>query len=154
MAFTATVLPSSDPTLQINVSGTTANGVAFSGAMTFSLFDTIAPETVAGIESLVNSGLYNGASFYRSVTSTGFQLIQGGIEMTSGKSDTTKLPDEFNVAAAFNSSGLMAMANAGPGTATSEFFITAPNIPLDQDPLELNYGYTIFGQLLTGQKHL
>jgi cyclophilin family peptidyl-prolyl cis-trans isomerase len=149
--FTTTVLPSADPTLQLNVSGTTAGGVAFSGAMTFSLFQTIAPQTVAGIESLVNSGLYNGASFYRSVTSTGFQLIQGGIEMTSGKSDTTDLPDEFNVAAAFNSSGLLAMANAGPGTATSEFFITAPNIPLDQDPLELNYGYTIFGQLLTGQ---
>ncbi len=139
-----------NPTLQLTVHGVTANNVPFSGTMTFQLFENIAPQTVQGIISNVQAGLYNGASFYRSETSDSFQLIQGGIEKTTGKSDTTVLPDEFNVDASFNSSGLLAMANAGPGTATSEFFITAPNRPLANDPQSLNFGYTIFGQILTG----
>ncbi len=146
---TATIL-SGNPTLELNVSGTTAGGNAFSGAITFQLFKNIAPQTVQGIIDQVNAGLYNGASFYRMETASTFQLIQGGIEKTTGKSDTTVLPDEFNVAAGFNSSGLLAMANGGPGTATSEFFVTAPNRPLADDPQTLNYGYTIFGQILTG----
>ena len=82
-------------------------------------------------------------------------MIQGGIEPPSGlipgKSAAPVLPDEFNVAASFNSPGLLAMANAGPGTASSEFFVMSPSVPLDQEPQELNFGYTIFGQLLTGQ---
>ena len=145
---TATVLPTTDPTLDINVSGTTAGGVSFSGDMTFSLFSTIAPQTVKGIESLVANNVYTDATFYRAVSSTGFQIIQGGVG--SKASSEPNIPDEFNVAGTFNSSGLLAMANAGPGTASSEFFVTA-DIPLDQDPLELNGGYTVFGQLLTGQ---
>ena len=140
-----------NPTLQFSVSGTDVNGAAFSGTMTFQLFENIAPQTVQGIINQVNAGLYDGSSFYRMETSPTFQLIQGGIEMTSGKSDTTVLPDEFNVDATFNSSGLLAMANAGLGTATSEFFVTAPNRPLADDPQALNFGYTIFGQLITGQ---
>ena len=97
-------------------------------------------------------GLYNGASFYRSETSTGFQLIQGGIEMTQGKTAPPTIADEFNQQAAFNSPGLLAMANTGqPNSGSSEFFITAPNEPLVDEPQSLNYGYTVFGQLLTGQ---
>ncbi len=141
---------SGNPTLQMTVHGQTAGGTAFSGTMTFQLFANIAPQTVQGIMSQVNAGLYNGASFYRMETASDFQLIQGGIEKTAGKTDNTILPDEFNVNASFNSSGLLAMANAGPGTATSEFFITAPNRSLSNDPQSLNFGYTIFGQILTG----
>ncbi|HEX3724998.1 MAG TPA: peptidylprolyl isomerase, partial [Pirellulales bacterium] len=146
---TATVL-AGNPTLEMTVHGTTAGGQTFSGTMTFQLFENIAPQTVQGIIDQVNAGLYNGASFYRMETASTFELIQGGIEQTPSKSDSTILPDEFNVAATFNSSGLLAMANAGPGTATSEFFITGPNRPLADDPQSLNYGYTIFGQILTG----
>ena len=147
---TVTVM-SGNPTLEMTVHGTDASGNPFSGTLTFQLFQNIAPQTVQGIINQVNSGLYNGASFYRMETSSSFQLIQGGIEMTSGKSDTTVLPDEFNVNATFNSSGMLAMANAGAGTATSEFFVTAPNRPLVDDPQSLNFGYTIFGQLISGQ---
>ena len=139
-----------NPTLSMTVHGTTANNQAFSGTMTFQLFENIAPQTVQGIINQVTAGLYNNATFYRMETASNFQLIQGGIEKSPAKSDTTVLPDEFNVSASFNSSGLLAMANAGPNTATSEFFITAPNRPLTDDPQGLNYGYTIFGQILTG----
>ncbi len=142
---------SGNPVLSMTVSGTTAGGQAFSGTMTFQLFNNIAPTTVQGIINQVNAGLYNGASYYRMETQTGFQLIQGGIEKTAGKSDTTVLPDAFNEAAAFNSPGLLAMASAGPNTATSEFFLTGPSVPLANEPQVLNYAYTVFGQLLTGQ---
>ena len=149
------VLPSSNPIIEMTVSGTTGEGQSFSGEMTFELFANIAPQTVAGIVKLIDDGVYNGAEFYRSETSTGFQLIQGGIEppsgLISGKTAAPVLPDEFNVAASFNSPGLLAMANAGPGTASSEFFVMSPSVPLSQEPQELNFGYTIFGQLLSGQ---
>ena len=140
-----------NPTLELDVSGTDSTGHAFSGTMTFQLFQNIAPQTVQGIINQVNAGLYNGSSFYRMETASNFQLIQGGIEKTPGKTDSTVLPDEFNAAATYNSPGLLAMANAGPGTATSEFFVTGPMQPLADEPQFLNFGYTIFGQLLTGQ---
>jgi cyclophilin family peptidyl-prolyl cis-trans isomerase len=148
----ATVL-TGNPTLELDVSGTTAGGQAFSGTMTFQLFENIAPQTVQAIINDVNSGLYNGASFYRAETSTDFELIQGGVEMTSGKTLPADIPDEFNVAASFNSGGLLAMANTGQANSgSSEFFVTAPNVPLANEPQSsLNYGYTIFGQILTGQ---
>ena len=142
---------SGNPTLELNVSGTDKNGQAFSGTLTFQLFENIAPETVQGIMSLVNSGLYNGASFYRMETGTGFQLIQGGIEMTSGKSDNTTLPNEYNAQAAYYSPGLLAMAATQSFQATSEFFAMARNLPLSEEPQFLNFNYAIFGQLITGQ---
>ncbi len=142
---------SGNPTLQLTVDGTDVNGDPFSGTMTFQLFANIAPQTVQGIIDKVNAGLYDGASIYRMETDPTFTLIQGGILETPGKSDTTILPDEFNVDATYNSPGMLGMANAGPGTATSEFFVTAPNSPLADDPQFLNFDFTIFGQLVTGQ---
>jgi len=114
----ATVL-TGNPTLEIDVSGTDAQGHAFSGAMTFQLFENIAPQTVQAIINDVSAGLYNGASFYRAETTTGFQLIQGGVEMTSGKTMPPNINDEFNAAAVFNSGGLLAMANTGAANSGS-----------------------------------
>jgi len=132
---------SGNPTLSMTVHGTTAGSVAFSGTMTFQLFAGIAPQTVAAIVARANAHFYDGATFYRMETSAGFQLIQGGTGGTG-----SNLPDEFNVAASFNSSGLLAMANTGAANSgSSEFFVTAPNRPLANDPQALNYGYTIFG---------
>jgi cyclophilin family peptidyl-prolyl cis-trans isomerase len=150
VATVLTTTASTNPELQLTVHGTDASNQAFSGTITFQLFKNVAPQTVAGIVTKVNAGLYTGTSFYRMETATGFKLIQGGISRTTGKTDTTNLPDEFSASTAFNSSGLLAMANAGLNTATSEVFITAPNIPLANDPQSLNYGYTIFGQLISG----
>jgi cyclophilin family peptidyl-prolyl cis-trans isomerase len=150
---TATVLTGNSE-LDLTVSGTTAGGTAFSGTMVFELFANIAPTTVSSIITDVEDGLYNGAEFYRSETSATFQLIQGGIQppsgTISGKTVPATLPDEFNSAATFNSPGMLAMANAGANTATSEFFVTAPNTTLADEPQSLDYGYTIFGQILSG----
>jgi uncharacterized repeat protein (TIGR01451 family) len=151
------VLPSGTNVLQFQVSGTNPNLItstnttgAFSGVLDFELFSTIAPNTVKAIEALVTAGDYNSAAFYRAETGTGFQLLQGGLG--GNASQFPVIPDEINANASFNSSGLLAMANAGPESATTEFFLTAPGVPLDQAPIgSLNYGYTIFGQLLAGQ---
>ena len=56
-----------NPTLQLTVSGVDNTGTAFSGTLTIELFDDLAPDTVDTIKNLVNSGFYNGLSFYRIV---------------------------------------------------------------------------------------
>ena len=146
---TATVI--TGDLLQFTVSGTSSSGTPFSGTLTFELFSSIAPTTVADIEADVAAGTYNGAEFYRSETNASFQLIQGGIKPPSGTiaghsaaTGAGNPPDEFNAAATFNSSGMLAMANAGAGTASTEFFVTAPNTTLSKEPQSLDGGYTIF----------
>ncbi|HEX4143529.1 MAG TPA: peptidylprolyl isomerase [Pirellulales bacterium] len=148
--FTATVMPSSDPVLELNVSGTTTGGTAFSGALTISLFSNIAPDAVSNIVSLVEKGLYTNTSFYRTGTSAPFDFIQGGIQDT-GQTDPNPNPivNDFNANAAYNSPGMLAMAATGTGAAAADFFITAPDTALDTDPLAWNYQYAIFGQLLS-----
>ena len=61
------------------------------------------------------------------------------------------MPNEYNTDIAFNTPGLLAMAATGGHVASSEFFVTGPTQPLANEPQFLNYNYTIFGQLLTGQ---
>ncbi len=73
--------------------------------------------------------------------------------MTSGKTMPANINDEFNAAAVFNNGGLLAMANTGAANSgSSEFFVMAPNVPLANEPeYPLNFNYTVFGQILTGQ---
>ncbi len=139
----ATVL-TGNPELIINVTGTTASGQSFSGAMTFQLFQNLAPNTVGIIENLVNSGFYTDLSFYRIVP--GF-VIQGGANNTK---TATTFDDEINQQLSFNSPGILAMANSGPNTNSSEIFVSDIGLPLSQTPQYLNYNYTAFGQLTSG----
>ena len=134
-----------NPTLQLTVEGTNSSGQAFSGTLTIQLFENLAPDTVAAIEALVNSGFYDGLTFYRIVPDF---VIQGG---ANGTKSAATFDDEFNVALSFNSPGLLAMAN--PGTVdsnTSEFFITDISQPLGSTPQYLNFRHSIFGQLTSG----
>ncbi len=147
---TATVL-SGDPTLVLTVSGTNAQGQAFTGQLTFQLFANLAPQTVQAIINNVNAGDYTNSSFYRMETSTGFQLIQGGTEEEGSPPSIQTVPNEYNTAIAYNTPGLLAMAATSEHVASSEFFVTGPAQPLADEPQALNYAYTIFGQLLTGQ---
>jgi cyclophilin family peptidyl-prolyl cis-trans isomerase len=79
----ATVMPSSNPTLTLNVTGGTGSS-SFSGAMTFELFGNITPTTVANLVNEVNSGAYvNDASFYRILQTAPFQVIQGGNQLNA-----------------------------------------------------------------------
>ena len=135
---------SGNPSLEMTVTGTTESGQSFSGTMTFQLFQNLAPNTVSIIENLVNSGFYNDLTFYRIVP--GF-VIQGG---ANGSKTAATFDDEFNQAATFNSPGILAMANSGPNTNSSEIFVSDIGLPLSSTPQYLNYYYTAFGQLTSG----
>ncbi|MDZ4800803.1 MAG: peptidylprolyl isomerase [Bryobacteraceae bacterium] len=91
----------------------------------------------------VKRSLYNGLVFHRVIP--GF-MIQGGDPEGTGMGGTDEIPDEFSPSLTFDRPGRMAMANAGPGTGSSQFFLTDVPTP------HLNGRHTIFGQVVTGQE--
>jgi peptidyl-prolyl cis-trans isomerase A (cyclophilin A) len=124
------------------------------GRMTCKLFSKEAPQTVANFIGLAEGTkdwtdpathqkqhgkpLYDGTTFHRVIP--GF-MIQGGDPLGNGEGDPGYLiSDEFDPDLNFDVAGRLAMANSGPNTDGSQFFITeAPYDSLDQH-------YTIFGQ--------
>lgn len=150
-------LPDSpDSTAQVSPQpdGPTAVFDTSMGRMTCKLFSNAAPKTVANFVGLaegtkdwtnpathkVEHGvpLYNGTTFHRVIP--GF-MIQGGDPLGTGEGDPGYyIKDEFDPNLNFDVAGRLAMANSGPDTDGSQFFITvAPYPSLDQH-------YTIFGQ--------
>jgi peptidyl-prolyl cis-trans isomerase A (cyclophilin A) len=91
----------------------------------------------------VKRPLYNGLTFHRVIP--GF-MIQGGDPLGSGMGGTDTIPDEFDLGLKFDREGVLAMANAGPDTGSSQFFITDGPTP------HLNGRHTIFGQVVEGQE--
>jgi len=87
--------------------------------------------------------LYNGLTFHRVIP--GF-MIQGGDPLGTGTGGTDPIPDEFHPSLKFDVPGRLAMANAGPNTGSSQFFIT------EGTPSHLNGRHTIFGQVIEGQE--
>ena len=132
--------------LVLNVSGTDSTGAAFTGNLVLKLFEDKAPVTTARIIQLVNTGFYNGLTFHRVVS--GF-VAQGGDPNGDGTGGSgTTLDDEFDRTLTFNSNGLLAMANSGDDNSDSQFFITDP--AATSFPQNLNFNYTVFGQLVDG----
>lgn len=86
--------------------------------------------------------LYNGLTFHRVIP--GF-MIQGGDPLGTGTGGTDDIPDEFHPTLKFDVPGRLAMANAGSGTGSCQFFITEGPTP------HLNGRHTIFGQVIEGQ---
>lgn len=85
---------------------------------------------------------YNGLTFHRVIP--GF-MIQGGDPTGTGMGGSDDIPDEFHPSLTFDRPGRMAMANAGPGTGSSQFFFT------EAPTQNLNGKHTIFGQVIEGQ---
>lgn len=90
----------------------------------------------------VKRPLYNGLIFHRVIP--GF-MIQTGDPLGTGTGGTTAIPDEFDPTLTFDRPGKLGMANAGPGTGSSQFFITEVPTP------HLDGKHTIFGQVVEGQ---
>ena len=87
--------------------------------------------------------LYNGLTFHRLIPNF---MIQGGDPLGNGTGGTDPIVDEFHPSLRFDVPGRVAMANAGPGTGSSQFFITEVPTPW------LDGRHTIFGQVIEGQE--
>ncbi len=111
------------------------------GAITFELFDEDAPETVANFRKLAGDNFYDGVMFHRIIS--GFMIQGGDPEGTGRGGPGYTFGDEFNQHKVVR--GALAMANAGPNTNGSQFFI----VTADAAPW-LDGKHTVFGQVTDG----
>lgn len=111
------------------------------GPIVFELFDDAAPDTVANFRKLAADGFYDGLSFHRVIK--GF-MIQGGCPLGTGTGGPGyTFDDEINEHKIER--GALAMANAGPNTNGSQFFI----VTADACPW-LDGKHTVFGRVTEG----
>jgi len=115
------------------------------GKITLELFPKVAPLAVENFVTHVKNGYYDGLIFHRIIK--GF-MIQGGDPTGTGRGGKCiwgkPFKDEFAPNITFNRKGILAMANAGPSTNGSQFFITVAPTPW------LNGRHTIFGEVKSG----
>lgn len=115
------------------------------GDIVVQLFPEVAPKTVENFIGLVQKGYYDGIIFHRVIREF---MIQGGDPTGTGRGGQSlwgkPFADEFSPSHTFNRKGLLAMANAGPNTNGSQFFITTALTPW------LNNRHTIFGEVVEG----
>ena len=118
------------------------------GNIELELFESDAPKTVANFAGLAEEGYFNGIIFHR--ISKGF-VIQGGDSTGTGRGGKSiygkEFEDELNPSAPSYKEGYkrgtLAMANRGPNTNTSQFFIMLSDVPMPKN-------YTIFGKVIKG----
>lgn len=115
------------------------------GTIEIELFEKEIPKTVENFVGLANKGYYDGVIFHRVIDNF---MIQGGDPTGTGRGGESfwggKFKDEIVPELVFDKEGLLAMANAGPNTNGSQFFITLAATPW------LNGHHTIFGKVITG----
>jgi peptidyl-prolyl cis-trans isomerase B (cyclophilin B) len=101
------------------------------------------PVTVANFVNLAQHGFYNGVTFHRVINDF---MIQGGDPTGTGAGGPGyRFEDEFDKSLAHTGPGVLSMANAGPGTNGSQFFITHVATPW------LDGKHTVFGKVIKGQ---
>lgn len=111
------------------------------GDINLKLFPEVAPMTITSFVTLAKKGFYNGLKFHRVIEDF---MIQGGDPTGTGAGGPGyQFRDEFKEGVVFDKKGLLAMANAGPNTNGSQFFIT--HVPTEW----LNYKHTIFGEVVS-----
>ncbi|MFT4551889.1 MAG: peptidylprolyl isomerase [Chlamydiales bacterium] len=115
------------------------------GNIEIALKPDVAPKACENLIRLAEDGYYNGVIFHRVIK--GF-MVQGGDPTGTGAGGQSvwgeSFEDEVNVDVVFDRPGILAMANAGPDTNGSQFFITTAETPW------LNMRHTIFGEVITG----
>ena len=112
------------------------------GSMTIELYEEQVPNTVKSFSHLIQKGFYDGLCFHRIIE--GF-MIQGGCPDGSGRSGPGyRFEDEFVEDLRHEGIGVLSMANAGPNTNGSQFFVTLAATP------HLNDRHSVFGRVTQG----
>jgi cyclophilin family peptidyl-prolyl cis-trans isomerase len=115
------------------------------GTFECELFEDKAPKTVANFVGLAEKGYYNGVIFHRVIDNF---VIQGGDPTGTGRGGESiyghPFEDEFHPDLKHDKAGVLSMANAGPNTNGSQFFITLAPTPW------LDGKHSIFGQVIKG----
>ena len=112
------------------------------GTMVIELFASKTPITVNNFVFLAREGYYDGVIFHRVIDNF---MVQGGDPTGTGRGGPGyKFGDEFDASLKHDKQGILSMANAGPGTNGSQFFITHGPTP------HLNGKHTVFGQVVEG----
>jgi peptidyl-prolyl cis-trans isomerase B (cyclophilin B) len=110
------------------------------GDIRLQLFDDKAPKTVANFEKLVASGFYNGLKFHRVIADF---MIQGGCPQGTGTGGPGyTFADEFHKDLKHDGPGVLSMANSGPNSNGSQFFITHVPTPW------LDGKHSVFGRVI------
>ena len=110
------------------------------GTIKLNLFYNETPVTVSNFVNLANRGYYNDISFHRVIDNF---MVQGGCPLGMGTGGPGyEFDDEFHPDLKHDTSGVLSMANAGPGTNGSQFFITHLETPW------LDNHHTVFGKIM------
>jgi|GEM_PF-567052 len=119
------------------------------GPVELKLFPEIAPKTCENFVELIKKGYYDGITFHRVIKNF---MIQGGDPTGTGRGGNSiwnrPFEDECVEGVKFDKPGILAMANAGPNTNGSQFFITTVPTPW------LNQKHTIFGEVIKGYENV
>ena len=112
------------------------------GDIVIELYADKAPVTVNNFVFLAREGYYDGVTFHRVIRDF---MVQGGDPTGSGSGGPGyRFPDEFHPSLRHDGPGILSMANAGPGTNGSQFFITHRETP------HLDGRHTVFGKVIEG----
>ena len=114
------------------------------GTIKLELFDDKVPNTVKNFEDLCEKKFYDGLKFHRVIADF---MIQGGCPQGTGTGGPGyQFDDEFHPDLRHDSAGILSMANAGPNTNGSQFFITHGPTP------HLDDKHSVFGKVIEGQE--
>jgi cyclophilin family peptidyl-prolyl cis-trans isomerase len=117
------------------------------GTIELELFSKETPKTVENFVGLANKGYYDGVIFHRVIDNF---MIQGGDPTGTGRGGESywggKFKDEFVPSLKHSEPGILSMANAGPNTNGSQFFITLVATPW------LDGKHTVFGKVINGME--
>ncbi len=112
------------------------------GVIKLNLNDDLVPKTVANFEKLAKQGFYNGLKFHRVIDN--FMVQTGCPNGTGTGGPGYKFADEFHPTLKHGGGGVLSMANSGPNTNGSQFFITHVATPW------LDGKHSVFGQVVEG----